>query len=272
MLAGLRLYRQLRRSAAELENLLVLAAPNASHRFADALRLRLPEQYSESSVTPPLSALGSAFRSMPADPDALFVLLRESSALVAGLRLANELRAVDDLTAGAALVEAADSVTIDAALHVDAVRAELGAIDISASSARRPLPAPSLPSHPAIAGIYEVNAALAALCPGLETGRDYGVPENSYISSVLRGQGCLGVPLTLSVIYAALAERRGVSLAGTRFPAHFLLRAAGADDAAAICSEEDHNHLLGDFIADFGAVRASVFREITSIFVLRIDC
>jgi regulator of sirC expression with transglutaminase-like and TPR domain len=51
---------------------------------------------------------------------------------------------------------------------------------------------------------------------------DYYDPRNSYLSDVLdRG---LGIPISLSVVYWAVAERLGVALGGANLPVHFMLR------------------------------------------------
>ncbi len=51
---------------------------------------------------------------------------------------------------------------------------------------------------------------------------DYYDPRNSYLNAVLdRG---LGIPISLSVLYSALAERLGLVLAGVDLPLHFMLR------------------------------------------------
>jgi regulator of sirC expression with transglutaminase-like and TPR domain len=51
---------------------------------------------------------------------------------------------------------------------------------------------------------------------------DYYDPRNSYLDDVLdRG---LGIPISLSVVYWAVAERLGLSMAGANLPVHFMLR------------------------------------------------
>jgi regulator of sirC expression with transglutaminase-like and TPR domain len=57
------------------------------------------------------------------------------------------------------------------------------------------------------------------LRPNLE---DYYDPRNSYLNDVLdRG---LGIPISLSVLYWAVAEQLGLSMAGVSLPFHFMLR------------------------------------------------
>ena len=51
---------------------------------------------------------------------------------------------------------------------------------------------------------------------------DYYDPQNSYLDQVLdRG---LGIPISLSIAYWAVAERLGLALAGVNLPGHFMLR------------------------------------------------
>jgi regulator of sirC expression with transglutaminase-like and TPR domain len=51
---------------------------------------------------------------------------------------------------------------------------------------------------------------------------DYYDPRNSYLNEVLDRR--LGIPISLSVVYASVAEQVGLSLAGVNLPAHFMLR------------------------------------------------
>jgi len=51
---------------------------------------------------------------------------------------------------------------------------------------------------------------------------DYYDPRNSYLNDVLdRG---LGIPISLSIVYWAVAQRLGLVLAGANLPGHFMLR------------------------------------------------
>jgi regulator of sirC expression with transglutaminase-like and TPR domain len=50
----------------------------------------------------------------------------------------------------------------------------------------------------------------------------YYDPKNSYLNEVIDRK--LGIPISLSVLYWALAERLGLEMAGVNLPAHFLLR------------------------------------------------
>jgi regulator of sirC expression with transglutaminase-like and TPR domain len=57
---------------------------------------------------------------------------------------------------------------------------------------------------------------------------DYYDPRNSYLNQVIDRK--TGIPITLSVLYAAIAARVGLVLDGVNLPAHFMLR-VGCDDA-----------------------------------------
>jgi regulator of sirC expression with transglutaminase-like and TPR domain len=58
---------------------------------------------------------------------------------------------------------------------------------------------------------------------------DYQDPRNSYLNEVLDRK--LGIPISLSVLYATLAERVGLRLSGVNLPLHFLLRIEDSDPA-----------------------------------------
>lgn len=51
---------------------------------------------------------------------------------------------------------------------------------------------------------------------------DYYDPRNSYLNEVLQRR--LGIPISLSVLYLAIADRIGLTMAGVNLPAHFLVR------------------------------------------------
>lgn len=51
---------------------------------------------------------------------------------------------------------------------------------------------------------------------------EYYDPRNSYLNEVLDRK--LGIPISLSVVYWAVAESLGLSVAGANLPAHFMLR------------------------------------------------
>ncbi|MFO0958887.1 MAG: transglutaminase-like domain-containing protein [Isosphaeraceae bacterium] len=51
---------------------------------------------------------------------------------------------------------------------------------------------------------------------------DYYDPRNSYLSDVIDRR--VGIPISLSVLYLAVAERIGLAMAGVNLPAHFVVR------------------------------------------------
>ena len=57
---------------------------------------------------------------------------------------------------------------------------------------------------------------------------DYPNPANSLLDQVVRRR--TGLPITLSVVYLAVARRIGMPLEGVGLPAHFVLRHPGASD------------------------------------------
>lgn len=82
---------------------------------------------------------------------------------------------------------------------------------------------------------------------------DYTDPRNSFLNDVLeRG---LGIPITLSILYIAVARRVGCELYGTNFPGHFLIVHPRADwpivvdafDGGRILSRRDCEHLARHF-------------------------
>ncbi len=57
---------------------------------------------------------------------------------------------------------------------------------------------------------------------------DYLDPRNSYLDQVLDRK--LGIPISLSILYKALADRLNLMVAGLNLPAHFVLRADRAGE------------------------------------------
>ncbi len=81
----------------------------------------------------------------------------------------------------------------------------------------------------AIASAGTDRAALMLLSNGIArdcgiTGdsESYGDPDNSYLHRVIQRKR--GIPISLSVLYMAVAERIGLALQGVSAPAHFLTR------------------------------------------------
>jgi regulator of sirC expression with transglutaminase-like and TPR domain len=58
---------------------------------------------------------------------------------------------------------------------------------------------------------------------------DYYDPRNSYLNEVLRRR--VGIPISLSLVYLAVAGRAGVQAAGICFPGHFLLKCSATAPA-----------------------------------------
>jgi len=56
---------------------------------------------------------------------------------------------------------------------------------------------------------------------------DYFDPRNSYLNDVLERRR--GIPITLSIVYMAVAARAGVRVEGVGFPGHFLVRYADGE-------------------------------------------
>jgi regulator of sirC expression with transglutaminase-like and TPR domain len=61
--------------------------------------------------------------------------------------------------------------------------------------------------------------------------QDYYDPKNSLLPDVLDRK--LGIPITLALVYCAVARRLGVRARGVSFPGHFLVRVDGPADADA---------------------------------------
>ena len=58
---------------------------------------------------------------------------------------------------------------------------------------------------------------------------DYFDPRNSYLHEVIERR--LGIPISLAILYAAIAGRLGLKLDGVNTPLHFLLRVTDAEPA-----------------------------------------
>lgn len=75
-------------------------------------------------------------------------------------------------------------------------------------------------------GLHEQAAALSEHLSSNSGFRgnqeDYYAPENSYVNRVIDRR--LGIPISLAVVYIAVAERAGLSATGVGFPGHFLMR------------------------------------------------
>ncbi len=57
----------------------------------------------------------------------------------------------------------------------------------------------------------------------------YQDPRNSYLNVVLKRK--LGIPLSLSILYLAIADRLGFAMSGVNLPGHFVIRAGRGEKA-----------------------------------------
>lgn len=71
---------------------------------------------------------------------------------------------------------------------------------------------------------------------------DYHDPRNSYLNEVIDRK--TGIPISLSVLYLAIADRLGVALSGVNLPAHFMLRVD--DDQGPVFIDAFHGGALLD--------------------------
>lgn len=103
-------------------------------------------------------------------------------------------------------------------------------------------PEPMRASNPTIA-LPALAAHLYEGC-GFDGARaDYPNPANSLLDRVVERR--TGLPITLSVVYLAVAGRVGIPLEGVGLPAHFLLRHPGAADRPYL-DPFNHGRLLGE--------------------------
>jgi regulator of sirC expression with transglutaminase-like and TPR domain len=63
---------------------------------------------------------------------------------------------------------------------------------------------------------------------GFSGASEYYDPRNSYLNEVLARR--VGIPITLALVYIAVARRAGLDARGISFPGHFLVRCAGRDE------------------------------------------
>jgi regulator of sirC expression with transglutaminase-like and TPR domain len=83
-------------------------------------------------------------------------------------------------------------------------------------------PIDSVAGEPAAVQADAVGAHLYGRCGFRGNEEDYYDPRNSFLNEVLQRR--LGIPITLAVVYAAVARRAGVCAQGVSFPGHFLVR------------------------------------------------
>ncbi|MFZ1757320.1 MAG: transglutaminase-like domain-containing protein [Caldilineaceae bacterium] len=84
---------------------------------------------------------------------------------------------------------------------------------------------------------------------------NYYDPGNSFLHLVMERRK--GLPITLSLLYMAVARRMGIHLDGIGFPAHFMLRFA--DDSGSWLIDPFHRSLVQE--NDVSSYLAGVFRQ-----------
>ena len=101
----------------------------------------------------------------------------------------------------------------------------LAAIDALADRIRPRCPA----NLNALEVIEEINHVLFVEDDFRGNSEDYFDPKNSYLNEVIERR--LGIPLSLAMLYAAVASRVGLRLDGVNTPLHFLLRVTDEEPA-----------------------------------------
>ncbi|AKU96533.1 hypothetical protein AKJ09_03197 [Labilithrix luteola] len=167
-----------------------------------------------------------------------------------------------DIALGAALVAKDVYPTLD-------VRAVLAHLDEMAA----PLLALHLDEQSPLSQAEAVSARFLEL--GFRgNGDDYYDPKNSLLPDVLERR--LGIPITLSIVWCALARRAGVMASGVGFPGHFLVRIDannGSDlppifvdpfESGRLVDESDALTLLRRALGEKAELHASLFAPATS--------
>jgi regulator of sirC expression with transglutaminase-like and TPR domain len=128
-------------------------------------------------------------------------------------RLMNLLAAADRqqrVAEAALLLGAADYPEIDVDEH-------LATLQHYADVVRR-----RLPTHAKSMDVVQsLNGFLFGELQWRGNSQDYYDPLNSYVHAVMAR--CVGIPITLSVLYLDIARRLGLRVAGAAFPGHFLV-------------------------------------------------
>ena len=143
---------------------------------------------------------------------------RIDSALAA-IRRANALEALERFRS----VEPDGPVERGALLVARVLNPRLEPADVRGTLDALAADAPDQVRHAAPAdGLQALADYMYAVC-GFDGARaDYGNPTNSLLDRVLMRRS--GLPITLAVVYLAVAARLGVPLEGVGLPAHFVLR------------------------------------------------
>lgn len=135
-------------------------------------------------------------------------------------------------------------------------QAALGAIDAYADRARARCPAGAKARQ--ILG--QINWVLFVEEGFRGNELDYYDPENSFLDAVIGRK--TGIPITLAILYRAVASRLDLTLEGVNLPAHFMLRAVG-EQPALFVDAFDSGALL-----DLPACRERVIRKLGGPVVL----
>jgi regulator of sirC expression with transglutaminase-like and TPR domain len=94
----------------------------------------------------------------------------------------------------------------------------LRAIDLLAARARDRCPAGARPRYV----LGQINWVLFVEDGFKGNDEDYYDPRNSYLNAVIDRR--TGIPISLSALYLAIADRIGLPMAGVNFPGHFIIR------------------------------------------------
>ena len=126
--------------------------------------------------------------------------------------------------------EAVDLVRINLEVARDAdpgldPEASFAAIDAIADRVRARCPSDASATQV----IGQINWALFVEDEYRGNVEDYFDPRNSYLNEVVRRR--LGIPISLAILYAAIAGRLGLRLDGVNTPLHFLLRVTDEEPA-----------------------------------------
>ncbi len=98
--------------------------------------------------------------------------------------------------------------------------------------------APTLPKGADLSfRVAHLNRFLFVECGFRGNRNAYYDPRNSYLNEVIERR--LGIPITLSLVYMAVAERVGLDTSGLSFPGHFLLKCVGERQAGVDASADE---------------------------------
>lgn len=81
------------------------------------------------------------------------------------------------------------------------------------------------PERSVLANIAAINKVLFDEENFTGNKEEYDDPRNSYLNDVLQRK--MGIPITLSLVYTEVAQRKGLPLVGVGFPGHFLVKHPG---------------------------------------------